>query len=140
MENMTKALLMAGGVLIALLIIGVLVILFTDIADYNDKVADQNEKAEIAAFNNQYEPYNKEGLTLSELKSVFNKIESNNRRYQGYPNFIIGSNISAVYPGIGMDFRQMPEDDKIKRRFNCVRIDYNRDGRISHMEFVDATP
>ena len=78
MENASKALLMAGGILIALLIIGSLVLLFANLQDYQNKTDISSKQSQIAEFNNQFEPYNKKDLTLMELKSIYNKIISNN--------------------------------------------------------------
>ena len=81
MENASKALLMAGGILIALLILGALIMMFTSLQDYQNTNDAQTKNSQIAQFNNQFEPYNKDNLTLMELKSVYNKIESNNTQH-----------------------------------------------------------
>ena len=151
MENAAKALLMAGGVLIALLVLGSLVMLFTNLQDYQNKTDASVLETQIAKYNSQYEPYNKDGLTLMELKSVYNKIESNNKEH---PEFEINSNIldsSATIinqPSLSIcnyylkpDFKTIPEDHKIIKRFKCIGIEYKgRDGRISRIDFMDNTP
>ena len=135
MENATKALLMAGGVLITLLVIGALVLMFSNLQDYQIKNNASIEQTEIADFNNQFEPYNKKDLTLMELKSVYNKIISNN---EIHPEYTISTNIksSRAYLNIEMPFDEIAEDEKINRRFRCINIEYeNSGGRISKMEF-----
>ena len=72
---------MAGGILIALLILGALIMMFTSLQDYQNTNDAQTKNSQIAQFNNQFEPYNKDNLTLMELKSVYNKIESNNTQH-----------------------------------------------------------
>ena len=58
MENASKALLMAGSILIALMVIGVLVLMFNNLS-YYQKSSDENIKqAQIIEFNNQYETFN----------------------------------------------------------------------------------
>ena len=59
MENASKALLIAGGILLALLIIGSLVLLFSNLQDYQNKTNISVRQSQIAEFNNQFEPYNK---------------------------------------------------------------------------------
>ena len=64
MENASKALLMAGGILIALLILGALIMMFTSLQDYQNTNDAQTKNSQIAQFNNQFEPYNKDGKTI----------------------------------------------------------------------------
>ena len=68
-----------------------------------------------------------------ELKSVYNKIESNNKKY---PEYEIKTNIANIYPNITMEFSEISEDEKINRNFGCTGIEYNnQDGRISSIMF-----
>lgn len=134
MENAAKALLMAGGILIALLVIGALVLLFSNLSDYQNKTDASVKQSQIAEFNNQFEPYNRNDVTLMELKSLYNKILSNNAKSE----YKIETNISSpeVYENIEADSLSIPEDDKITLRFKCINIEYeNADGRISKIEF-----
>lgn len=134
MENATKALLMAGGVLISLLVIGALVLMFSNLQDYQIKNNASIDQEEIAKFNNQFEPYNKKDLTLMELKSIYNKITSNNALH---PEYEIETNIkTSVYSNIEEQFEKIQEDDKINMSFECTKILYENDGgRISKIEF-----
>ena len=131
MENASKALLMAGGILIALLVIGALVLLFSNLQDYQIKTNASEVQAEIANFNNQFEPYNKNNLTLMELKSLYNKILSEQ------PEYTINTNIKTkAYPDIDKNFSEIAEDEKITKVFKCTKIEYkNPGGRVSNIEF-----
>ena len=135
MENASRALVMAGGILIALIILGALLLMFNNLSSYQN-ANDASEKiSQIAEFNNQFEPYNKNNLTLMELKSVYNKIQSNNTRN---PEYTINQNISGIYEKINNDFSKLPEDDKQNKSFSCTKVEYNNpDGRISKMEFKE---
>lgn len=138
MENASKALLMAGGILIALMVIGALVLLGNNLSNYKSNEDISVHQAQIAEFNNQFEPYNKKDLTLMELKSVYNKIKSNNALK---PEYEIETNIEEVYENISGDFKTLPEEDKQTKVFACTEIQRNGvDGRISKMEFEDVTP
>lgn len=138
MENASKALLIAGGVLIALLILGALIVLFVNLSEYQES-SNANEKSlQVAQYNNQYEPFNKDDLTLMELKSLYNKIQSNNVKNPQYP---IDTNIITIYPDITKEFKQIDEEDKQNKVFKCTSIEYNnREGRVSAMYFEDVTP
>lgn len=132
MENATRALTMAGGILIALMILGALFLMFNNLSSYQNSNDASTKNSQIAEFNNQFEPYNKDNLTLMELKSVWNKIQSNNSKN---PEYFIETNIDSIYANIDEDFTSLPEEDKQKRVFGCTNIDYNSEGRINKMEF-----
>lgn len=141
MENATRALTMAGGILIALMILGALLLMFNNLSSYQNQNDSNKEISKISEFNNQFEPYNKDNLTLMELKSIWNKIESNNIKN---PEYTIQTNIEDVYSNIDGDFSNksiFSEDDKQTKVFKCIKIEYKNDkGRISKMEFEDVTP
>ena len=135
MENATRALVMAGGILIALMILGALLLMFNNLSSYQNSNDANTKSSQIAEFNNQFEPYNKKDLTLMELKSIYNKIESNNSKN---PEYTINTNISSIYSNITSDFAKLPEEDKQTKSFKCTTVEYkNQDGRISKMEFVE---
>lgn len=134
MENATRALTMAGGILIALMILGALLLMFNNLSSYQNKNDSSMKDSQIAEFNNQFEPYNKNNLTLMELKSVWNKIQSNNSKN---PEYFIETNIKEeVYPTIDNNFSSLPEEDKQKSVFSCIKIEYDsKEGRINKMYF-----
>ena len=80
MENASKALLMAGGVLIAILIIGALILMFNSLSDYQNTNQQTNLEAQVVEFNNQYVTYDNENVRGSDLYSLLNKVIDYNRR------------------------------------------------------------
>lgn len=80
MENASKALLIAGGVLIAILILSVLVVTI-NIINSNQKAKEQALVTEqLVEFNQKYEAYNKKALRGTEIITVMNMaIENNNK-------------------------------------------------------------
>ena len=80
MENASKALIMAGSVLIALMIIGALVLTFGNLTSYQESNVDSTRTAQIAEYNNQFETYNREDVRGSDLYSLLNKVIDYNRR------------------------------------------------------------
>ncbi len=80
MENATKALEMAAGVLIALLIIGLLAYAYNNLSD-EKKIEQSSESAmQASEFNKSYEAFNKSGLYGSEILSLANKIVDYNKK------------------------------------------------------------
>ena len=80
MENASKALIMAGSVLIALMIIGALLLMFNNLTSYQDTNTQSEREAQIVEFNNQYETYNRNDVRGSDLYSLLNKVIDYNRR------------------------------------------------------------
>lgn len=80
MENASKALIMAGSVLIALLIIGALLLMFNNLTSYQETDTQTTREAQIIEFNNQYETYNRNNVRGSDLYSLFSRVIDYNRR------------------------------------------------------------
>ena len=72
MENASKALIMAGSVLIALMIIGALVLMFSNLTSYQETNTRSTRSAQITEFNNQFETYNRKDVRGSDLYSLLN--------------------------------------------------------------------
>ena len=135
MENASKALVMAGSMLIALMILGALILLFSNLSNYQNKNDSSKKTSQIAEFNDEYNPYIKDNLTLMELKSVYNKILSNNEKN---PDYEIETNILKIYPEISGDFKSIDKEYKKKKSFKCTEVEYNNsEGRISKINFKD---
>ncbi len=149
MENASKALLMAGGVLIAILIISSFMLFFTDLSNYENSQTDARMQEQVVKFNNAYTAYDRSKITLNEIKSLYNKIESNNERAEnGETNYYkIESNIKdlCMQPENSKDqiditvtnFRDLDERLKNnKYNFKCEKIEFeNEGGRVSKMTF-----
>lgn len=81
MENATKALVMAGGILISIMVIATLLYAATTwgiIPTTEDKT---DEAKQLAKFNQEYESYYRDALYGTDLVSVLNKAIDNNKRY-----------------------------------------------------------
>ena len=79
MENASKALIMAGSVLLALVIISALVFMFNSLRGLKTEEANSDEAKKLAEFNQKIELYNRD-LYGSELISLANLIEDYNSR------------------------------------------------------------
>lgn len=80
MENASKALMMAGGVLIALMILGALILMFNNLSTYQNTNEQTESEAQIVKFNNQFVTYDNEDVRGSDLYSLLNKAIDYNRR------------------------------------------------------------
>lgn len=89
MENASKALMIAGGVLIAVLIISLLVFMFTSMSNIFKSEDEIKQIEELDAYNNQYESYNKKLLRGSDIISLMNKAISDNKKYDNLEEYKI---------------------------------------------------
>lgn len=83
MENASKALLIAGGMLIALLVIGALVLMFNQIGDYEKAQSSNKKVSQVAEFNKEFIKYTYDDIKGYELISLINKaIDFNGKKEQ----------------------------------------------------------
>lgn len=80
MENATKALIIAGGVLISIIIASMLMLMFNNLADFQKTQNEQKAESEIVAFNQPYEGYHRDGVRGNELISLINRVKDYNSR------------------------------------------------------------
>ena len=79
MENASKALMMAGSVLLSVLIITALVFLYNNVIDLKRTESLSEETKKLYEYNKKIEMFNKQGLYGSEILSLSNLIEDYNR-------------------------------------------------------------
>lgn len=83
MENASKALIMAGGVLIGVLILSLAVYLFADFGSTSAQINEQNAEKQLTQFNSQFTSYEgKEGLTIYDVITVASLAKENNTYYE----------------------------------------------------------
>ncbi len=80
MENASKALIMAGSVLISLVVIGALLLMFNNLSAYQQTDRQTEQEAEVIKFNNEYEIPKGQTIRGSDLYSLLNKAIDYNRR------------------------------------------------------------
>ena len=80
MENASKALVIAGGILLAMLTISLLFLLLSNIN--SSKMTEEEKLAakQLQEFNQQWEAYNKKVLYGTDVISVLNKAMDNNSK------------------------------------------------------------
>lgn len=84
MENISKALLIAGGVLFAILVLTLLIIFRGNISSYFTEQHNAKILEQVTEFNNKFENYNGQTIRGSELISVMNRVVDYNRTYSVY--------------------------------------------------------
>lgn len=79
MENASKALMIAGEVLIALLVISLLVVFYNNIKDLRGTKETVDVTEQVAEYNKQYDVYYRDNLYGSDILSLANKIYDYNK-------------------------------------------------------------
>lgn len=88
MENASKALLIAGAVLIVILLIGIGMLIYSKSTGVIDTAASSMNSYEIQMFNSQFTAYEGEQKNGS-VKSLIQAIAANNATYKGNSNKIV---------------------------------------------------
>lgn len=118
MENATKALLIAGGVLISIIIISVLVVTFQKYGNVLKTYDATVNQEEITKFNTNFTKYLGQDLTIHEAITITNFAESND---------VIVVN--------GKKTSNISEDDLAKKNtYTITIISYNDTGYIDEIQ------
>jgi hypothetical protein len=80
MENASKALIMAGGILIALLVIGALLLMFNQVSYYQKSQSSSTKTSQLADFNKEYEKFTYDDLKGYDLITLVNKVVDYNKK------------------------------------------------------------
>lgn len=148
MENASKALIMAGGILIAILIISLGVYLFNSASILSSTYSDKLSQDELNKLNNKFLIYAKD-LTPQEMVTIINLVSENNKKNANIEenqievmidNKTIDTNkTSQDWKTVIMEQADVNNDPKYK----FVSVSYHeQNGRISQMvwESVGGVP
>ena len=78
MENASKALLIAGGILLTMLVVSLLVLMKGNLNKIANAEDDKKAAEQLTAFNASYEAYNKKLLNGTDIITIVNKAIENN--------------------------------------------------------------
>ncbi len=81
MENASKALLIAGGILVSLITISIFTFAYFRMTSFAENSEKNPYEDELLAFNSGFEAYNKNVMYGIDIISVLNKAIDNNKRY-----------------------------------------------------------
>lgn len=125
MENASKALLMAGGILIALIIIAVLIRSYTNVSIFQKTKLSEEEQEKLVAFNEQYTKYLGQYVYGIEVRTLMNKCEND-----GNDVIVELEKGSAIPPtDVGQDTKY----------YKCTGIEYdNSTGKVKKIKFVEV--
>ena len=150
MENATKALIIAGGILIAMLIVGLLTWGYTQLRSLRQTNVEEEERQQIVEFNERFEAYTKRVVRGYQMISLANLVYDTNTRYtydNGYsPVTIIVDGLSSEtaekedlesYIQDKYDTMTSNEKNAFKQMyFECTDVKYDaKNSRVVSMNF-----
>lgn len=126
MENATKAMLIAAGLLIGVMIMSLGVALYNELANY---VASSNERImnnEINTFNTQYTKYlGKSNLTIQDVVTVANMAFENNNNSSFYIEvYLNGAQIESEIQNINSSYYiSNLLNNNLEKTYTCNTVD-----------------
>lgn len=133
MENASKALLIAGGVLIALIILAMLLAMFNSMSNIQKEQEEQTKIEQIAAFNSEFEAYNKKVMYGTDVITLINKVAENNKKYSTNNDY----KITVILDGtVVTSSSHLIGTDAERTIFTCTKTEYNTLGRLCKIEIV----
>lgn len=148
MENASKALLIAGGVLIAILIISVLVVTI-NIINSNQKTREEALATEqLVEFNQKYEAYNKKALRGTDIITLMkmaiennNKMEATNVGEQYFINvkLILKNEYKSTKTTIDKATGEKKVEDKGEKTISgkISLGDWKKSGKLTMQDYVE---
>lgn len=141
MENASKALIMAGGVLIGVLVISLAVYLFVSFGQTSAEINDENSQKQLTQFNSKFTSYEgKKNLTIYDAITVAGYANENNEYYDNDSNYIIivnldGRRIDNQLSNIERIIKTQNKKSEDLTVYKCEVIDYHENGRVKTINF-----
>ncbi len=150
MENATKALYIAAGVLIGIMILSLAVMLFSGLQSYVEEYKNQIESNDLNAFNNKYQKYIQEDkLTIQDIVTVagiaYEDNSSLNVDSAEWKDNDISEN--SLYVGVYLDNERIDNNIKEKMsellaenraeeyKYKISEVKYSQAGRVYKISF-----
>lgn len=138
MENASKALVMAGGILIALLVIGALLLMFNQVSDYQRSGTDLEKDQQLSDFNKEFSHYADGDIKGYELISLVNKVIDYNGK-NGVANSVDYSKKITVNIGnLGEFAKKYGTNNKSQLFGNNKSYQINNSNNNSNTSFISA--
>lgn len=137
MENATKALLIGGGILIAMLVIGVGVLIFNNYGEASLTYEQTLQATEIQKFNVNFMQFEgREDISIHEIVTLANFVKQYNNKVE--ENIKVKVLISGEGDALTKDMtgiiKKYPD-----KKFRCRNIEYFTDGsesgKVNSIEF-----
>ena len=148
MENASKALIMAAGVLIGVLVLSLAVYLFVSFGSTSADINKQRLEQQLVEFNSTFTSYEeREGLTIYDVITVAGYAKENNEYYENDSNYKIEiklGSISDIQDKIDTVLNTYLQNDQATitasntnlPTYKCKVTSYHNNGRVSIITFT----
>lgn len=153
MENASKALLMAAGILIAVILISLLVATYNGISLFQKQQVAQEDVEKIEQFNSFYTKYAGKYVYGTEVITVINQTVNNNYEVDvevtmineyvygiGKTTLKIKTESNMITDGSSMEMKtiDLNSSDLRNRAFQCTEIKYDsKTGKVNSIKFEE---
>lgn len=130
MENASKALIMAGGVLIAIIIVSVIVLAFQRSGNVSADYSKSISREEISTFNANFTKYLDHELTIHQVVTIYNFAKNNNTKQ------VICNKYTVT------DIKNELEQEKNLKEETIYKIQiisYDSEGFVKEISFTTST-
>lgn len=146
MENASKALIMAAGILIGVLILSLATYLIVDFGSTSAQIHKQNEEKQITEFNSQFTAYegykNKDGnwqITIYDIITLAGYAKENNEYYKDVEEEQIKVIVNNIQIQDNKDenslIKKYVDSNGTLKKFKCDSITYNSRGKVNLISF-----
>lgn len=134
MENASKALIIAGAILLAILLISLGIMIFTQAqSTVNNSGMSQ---AEITSFNSQFSKYENDKIKGSMVKSLVQEVNTNNAQDESSEHQINLDGVDPVKQGANQYLTSGITNTKT---YKVTITEYATDGRISKIKVEEVS-
>lgn len=143
MENASKALLMAAGVLIGVLILALAVYLFANFGMTSAEVHKQKDINDINKFNTQFTSYEGKECLIQDVVSVVNLAINNNNNYsldaEAGNSYYITVNIKSVKSNLEKQNINLDEliKNNLDKKYKCTTDINSKTQRVYKVTFEE---
>lgn len=141
-DNASQALLIAGGILLAIITLSLLVVMFGNLNIIGTSQEDKEDVEKLDEWNQEWEAYNKKLLYGTEVLTVINKAEQNNSDYNYQSKYIVkikifdGVNLEAEVKSDGAIVNKTYLEVNKTNIFRCTKMERSGEtGRVNYIEF-----
>lgn len=146
MENASKALVIAGGILIAMAILTIGVYLRNNLGKTTEAYAQKLDTVELQKYNSKFETYiDRKDITAQEIVTIASNarqlqtvkvsvgrdevaINGNDREFENWKTKFLNDNILT-------HIKDNTGKEVAKNTYSCVSIAYETDGRVREIKF-----
>lgn len=131
MENASKALIMAGGVLIAIIIVSVIVLAFQRSGNVSADYSKSISREEISTFNANFTKYLDHELTIHQVVTIYNFAKNNNTKQVNCDKTYTATDIKE----------ELKQEKNLKKEtiYKIQTISYDSEGFVEKISFSSTT-